>query len=82
MTTYDFVALTLDANDDVVYTPVMEGLDCLCALKAKLEMMGKNLSPNALFGIFEIKDDKAVDFLAYVKVTEDGIEIEWEDDDE
>lgn len=82
MTTYDFVALTLDANDDIIYTPVMEGLDCLCALKAKLEMMGKNLSPNTLFGIFEIENDKAVDFLAYVKITEDGIEIEWEDDDE
>ena len=82
MTTYDFVALTLDANDDVVYIPVMEGLDCLCALKAKLEMMGKNLSPNILFGIFKMEDDKAVDFLAYVKATEDGIEIEWKNDDE
>ena len=82
MTTYDFVALTLDANDDIIYIPVMEGFDCLCALKAKLEMMGKNLSPNILFGIFEMKDYKAVDFLAHVKATEDGIEIEWEDDDE
>lgn len=82
MTTYDFVALTLDANDDIVCIPVMEGLDCLCALKAKLEMMGKNLSPNTLFGIFEMKDGKDVGFLAYVKTTEDGIEIEWEDDDE
>lgn len=82
MITYDFVALNLDANDDIIYTPVMEGLDCLCTLKAKLEMMGKNLSPNTLFCIFEMKDDKAVDLLAYVKATEDGIEIEWEDDDE
>ena len=82
MTTYDFVAITLNADDDIVYIPVMEGLDCLCALKAKLEMMGKNLSPNTLFGIFKMKDDKAVDFLAYVKATEDGIKIEWEDDDE
>lgn len=82
MTTYDFVAFTLDADEDIIYVPVMEGLDCLCALKAKLEMMGKNLSHNTLFGIFEMEDDMAVDFLAYVKVTEDGIEIEWEDDDE
>ena len=82
MTTYDFVAITLDAEDDIVYIPVMEGFDCLCALKAKLEMIGRHLSPNTLFGIFEMKDDKVVDFLAYVKVTEDGIEIEWEDDEE